>query len=435
MPINQLEIRIEEIDEILGKTPNKIIRWGVTVIFLVIIVLLIGSWFFKYPDKIVSSIEISTLNPPAVVVAKATGKITSLYVHNNEKVYMGQLIAIIENPADYKDVIQLNKITDSLDNLFTDKNALNISKRFQLHKMNLGELQQNFSIFVSAYNNLVNFLQLGYFNKKIEAVERQISDYKIYYNYTSDQKSTMMSDLKLAGKDYKRHLKLYVNNTIPEAELDKSKSSYLNKKYAFESIRTSLANINIQISQLENSRIDLRLQQRQQEEKLFISLKEAYSNLKAQTDIWGKRYLLKAPISGLCVFTKFRSKNQNITVGEKVVTIIPSGDKNIFGRLLLPVRGAGKVKVGQHVNIKLANYPYMEFGQLEGVITNISSVPSDGFYYVKVNFPNGMTTSYGMKIPFSQNLQGSAEIITKDIRLFYRMLQPIKFILTTKTKH
>lgn len=136
----------------------------------------------------------------------------------------------------------------------------------------------------------------------------------------------------------------------------------------------------------------------------------------------------------MCVFTKFRSKNQNITVGEKVVTIIPSGDKNIFGRLLLPVQGAGKVKVGQHVNIKLANYPYMEFGQLEGVITNISSVPSGGFYYVKVNFPNGMTTSYGMKIPFSQNLQGSAEIITKDIRLFYRMLQPVKFILTAKTK-
>jgi len=65
MPIDQINIRNEEIDEILGKTPNKIIRWGVTVIFLIIIVLLTGSWFFKYPDFITSTIEITTLSPPA----------------------------------------------------------------------------------------------------------------------------------------------------------------------------------------------------------------------------------------------------------------------------------------------------------------------------------------------------------------------------------
>ncbi len=435
MPINQIEIRTEEIDEILGKTPNKIIRWGVTVIFLVIVTLLIGSWFFKYPDKIVSSIEISTLNPPAVVIAKATGKIAFLYVSNNEKVYEGQLLAIIENPADYKNIIQSNQLADSLTHLSTDRNALNLLKRFQMHKMNLGELQQNFSIFVSAYNNLVNFLHLGYYYKKIEAVKRQVSDYKTYYNYTVDQKHTMMSSLELAEKDYQRNNKLYITQTIPEAELDKSKSRYLNKKYAFENIRTSLANIKIQIAQLQSNILDLQLQQKQQQEKLLIDLKGAYHNFKAQSEIWGKRYLLKAPISGLCVFTKFRSKNQNIKVGEKVVTIIPLRDKNIFGRLLLPVRGAGKVKTGQHVNIRLSNYPYMEFGQLEGVITNISSVPSDGFYYVKVKFPNGMTTSYGRNIPFSQNLQGSAEIITNNIRLFYRILQPVRFVLTENTKH
>ncbi len=434
MPLDQLNIRTEEIDEILGKTPNKIIRWGVTVIFLIIIVLLTGSWFFTYPDKIVSSIEISTLNPPAVVVAKATGKIASLYVHNNESVYEGQLLAIIENPADYKDIIHSNQLADSLIHLSTDRNTLNLLKRFQMHKMNLGELQQNFSIFVSAYNNLVNFLHLRYFYKKIEAVKRQISDHKTYYNYTVDQKRTMMSDFKLAEKDYRRYRKLFANNTIPEAELDKSKSRYLNKKYAFESIRTSLANIKIQISQLQSNILDLQLQQKQQQGKLLISLKGAYNNFKAQSEIWGNRYLLKSPISGLCVFTKFRSQNQNITMGEKVVTIVPLGDKNIFGRLLLPVRGAGKVRVGQSVNIRLSNYPYMEFGQLMGVITNISSVPSDGFYYVKVSLPKGMTTSYNIRIPFSQNLQGSAEIITKDIRLFYRMLQPVKFVLTGKSK-
>ncbi len=79
---------------------------------------------------------------------------------------------------------------------------------------------------------------------------------------------------------------------------------------------------------------------------------------------------------------------------------IPSGDKNIFGRLLLPVRGAGKVKVGQHVNIRLANYPYLEFGQLEGVITNISSVPSGGFYYVQGELPQWNDNKLRYENPF-----------------------------------
>ena len=78
MPAPQIYIRTEEIDEILGKTPNSIIRWGVTVILVVVMVLLTGSWFFKYPDKVTGEIEITTRNPPAVVVSRSTGK-TAIY--------------------------------------------------------------------------------------------------------------------------------------------------------------------------------------------------------------------------------------------------------------------------------------------------------------------------------------------------------------------
>ena len=110
MSLDQLNIRTEEIDEILGKTPNKIIRWGVTVIFLVIIALLAGSWFFKYPDKIKGEIEITTLNPPVVVVSKSTGKIDTLLVKNNQQVNREDLLAVIENPAHINDVLMMSKI-------------------------------------------------------------------------------------------------------------------------------------------------------------------------------------------------------------------------------------------------------------------------------------------------------------------------------------
>lgn len=432
MPLDQLNIRTEEIDEILGKTPNKIIRWGVTVIFLIVIILLIGSWFFKYPDFIASTIEITTLNPPADVVSKATGKIDSIYVSNNELIKNNQVLAIIENPADYSDIKLLKSHLDSIGHNFINRDSIPVSSFFLQKEMELGELQPNFSLFVSAYSNLANYLQLDYYAKKIDAIEKQIVDYQVYYNYTNDQKRTMMSDLLLSEKDYERHQKLFNSQTIPEAELEKSQSRYLNKKYTFESISTSLANINIQISQLENNVIEFQLQHQQQKENLLISLSGAYNNLNAQLDMWEQRYVFKAPVSGICIFTKYWSRNQNITLGEKVMTIIPHEAENIIGKLLLPVRGSGKVKTGQTVNIRLHNYPYMEFGLLEGVVHSISSIPNEDFYYVEVSFPNGMKTSYGIDIVFSQKMQGSAEIITDDIRILYRILQPIKSILTNR---
>jgi len=432
MPLDQLNIRTEEIDEILGKTPNKIIRWGVTVIFLIVIMFLVGSWFFKYPDFIAATIEITTLNPPADIVAKANGKIDSIYVKNNESIINGKVLAIIENPTDYADFQYLVSNLDAVDNSFIIKDTLQTSNDFLKKNMELGELQSSFSIFVSAYTGLDKYLKLGYYEKKISAVENQINDYQLYYNYTYDQKRTMMADLQLAEKDYQRYQILFKSQTIPEAELEKSHSRYLNKKYSFESMRTSLANINIQISQLENSILDLQLQHQQQKDKLLISLIGAYDNLNAKLNIWEQKYVLKAPVNGICVFTKYWSKNQNVTLGEKIMTIIPRKAENIIGKLLLPVIGSGKVKIGQIVNIRLHNYPYMEFGMLEGIIQSISSIPNEGFYYVEVVFPKGMKTSYGTEIMFSQKMKGSAEIVTEDIRVIYRILQPIKSILTNR---
>ena len=78
--ISKIEIRSEEVQEILGQAPRWIIRAGISVILLVVIALLIGSWFFKYPDVITSQITLTTENPSASLKAKSSGKITDLFI-------------------------------------------------------------------------------------------------------------------------------------------------------------------------------------------------------------------------------------------------------------------------------------------------------------------------------------------------------------------
>ena len=60
MPENkEIEIRSDEVQEILSAVPNWMIRWGITLIFGLIIMLVFISWFIKYPDIILSLLKIN----------------------------------------------------------------------------------------------------------------------------------------------------------------------------------------------------------------------------------------------------------------------------------------------------------------------------------------------------------------------------------------
>ena len=48
---------------------------------------------------------------------------------------------------------------------------------------------------------------------------------------------------------------------------------------------------------------------------------------------------------------------------------------------------------------------------------------------VEVEFPDGLKTNYGKQLEFSQEMQGTAEIITEDVRLLERFFNPIKSLL------
>ena len=90
----------------------------------------------------------------------------------------------------------------------------------------------------------------------------------------------------------------------------------------------------------------------------------------------------------------------------------------------------------QRVNIKLDNFPYMEFGMLEGEISNISMVPVTndlGTYYpADIILRNGLVTNYKKELPFNQEMQGNAEIITKDRRLIQRLVEPLVSVFHEK---
>jgi multidrug efflux pump subunit AcrA (membrane-fusion protein) len=111
---NEIELRSEEVQEILTRIPNWIIRFGSFVILMLLLVVFFVSWLVKYPDVITSPIIITTNIPPEKLIAKTSGKIESILIQDKQHVIQNTPLAVIENAANYKDVFLLKSIVDTL---------------------------------------------------------------------------------------------------------------------------------------------------------------------------------------------------------------------------------------------------------------------------------------------------------------------------------
>ena len=69
---DNIELRSEEVQEILGSSPYWIVRWGITLIAFIFLLLLAGSAIFKYPDMINASVTLTGTVPPAEIVSRST---------------------------------------------------------------------------------------------------------------------------------------------------------------------------------------------------------------------------------------------------------------------------------------------------------------------------------------------------------------------------
>jgi HlyD family secretion protein len=151
--------------------------------------------------------------------------------------------------------------------------------------------------------------------------------------------------------------------------------------------------------------------------------------LKSRLAYWEQTYIIRSPIIGTVSFTNFYNNNQQVKKDEIVFAVIPEKQSQIVGRISLPIKGAGKVYKDQRVNIRFDNFPYMEYGFLVGTVKSISLMPNNENYIVEVVLPQDLKTNYNIPLKFSQEMKGSAEIITEDLRLIERFFNPVKSLL------
>ncbi|MCL2651166.1 MAG: HlyD family efflux transporter periplasmic adaptor subunit [Candidatus Azobacteroides sp.] len=430
-----VELRSEEFQEVLGVVPPWILRWGITVLAVIVVILLIGSAIIKYPDVIPAQIVLTGSTPPATIVAHASGKLKELYVTDNQNVKTDDYLAVIDNPAKTKDIQLLKNYLDTLPLNFLKGTFENhIAAKSPLGDLGVGSLQQLYTSFSTTLFEYTEYQRLSYYPQKKTMTLNRISQYENQYATLLTQQQITEEQFVIAQKQHNRDSILHKKGILADEEFETTENVFLQSRTSRENMRSNLNNMQIQIGQLKESLLDTEQQGIEKLNSLQTQLQSLVSQLKTGIEDWELNYALRAPINGKITFSNYWIENQNISAGAEVFTIVPDSAYRIIGKAILPIARSGKVETGQKVNIRLQNFPENEYGILRGTVGNISLVPvttgETAYYTLEIALPNGLLTTYKKELPYLPNMQGQAEIITEDISLLERFILPLKRILS-----
>lgn len=419
-----IELRCEEVQEILTRPPHALVKWGITAFFSVLALFFIGGCFFKYPDVVSAQITVTTEHPPVWIVARGSGKIKEVYGKDRERIEAGKIIAVLENPAETEDVLLLEEALQ--DFCLTDSCVHGIL--FPEH-LALGSIQAVYATFIKSLTDYRNFLSLDLYEQKIEATRKELQEYRNYIVHLKRQAELDKEQVRIAETVHSREKKLFGEGLTAQSDYEEAKQVFLNRQQGQEQMMTSLSSAKIQEAQLQQNILEIRMERSREANSLGTALKAVYNELQVSIEDWKMTYLFISPAGGILSYNNVWQKNQNVNSGDKVFSIVASQTGDIIGKIKLPVNGSGKVKSGQRVNISVTGYPYMEFGFLTGTVVSVSLLTdSDSMYTVTVSLPQDLCTSYGKVLDFNGELTGTAEVMTDERSITGRLLEPLRYL-------
>jgi len=428
-PENSQQVRhTDDMQDIITTVPSWILRWGITLFFFILMLIIGLSALIRYPDVVDATLKISSPNSPKPIVAKIQGKLVKLLVKQNDNVVAGQPLAYIESTADHVQVINLLAKLRELQKTIRPDNPAIIHFLDHTDEAQLGELQGSYQTFYQEYLSYKSSVENGFYVRKRAYLDKDLADLNKQEQQLNAQKTIQQRDYTLAEQDFHIYQKLVQQKASTPSELRDQESKYLAKKSQLVQTDASLvtANTNYVAKQKEILELDNQIDQ---EKFKFL---QALNSLVSQAEDWKSKYVLTASQTGRLQFASIVQENDVLNPNQEVFYINP-GDEQFFGEMMIPQMSMGKVKEGQQVLIKLRSYPFEEYGMLKGRIKYISDVPyKDSVFLSRVDFKVRKTSDMKRPIHLKQGMIADAEIVTQDATILQRIGRNIIKVIDNK---
>lgn len=423
-----LNLRSEEVQEILTNPPSWLVRWGITIVFALTGIILVLSFLIKYPDYVSAKVIVTTKTPTEHVVARYSGALEEIYIENGDTVVSGQRLAVFRNASKVQDVYQLKLLLDTI-----QSSTPNLQFPITLVSgFVLGDIEPSYINFERNYVDYQLLKDLDPYSTRLSNNLESMEEIRLRLQSQIRQKKVLEQEYELQKRDYERYEQLHKSGVVSQQEFESKKMEFLQMEKNLNKMAISISQMREAVASADQTLRTTKINKEEDQTRLLVNLSQSFNTLKKAVREWEYQYVLLSSIDGVVGFQEFWGKNQFINAGEMVFSILPTNTSQLVGKLVLPSQNAGKVIAGQKVLVKLDNFQYQQYGMLVGKVENISVSPdNEGNYFVYISLPQGTVTSYNKKLPFEQELLGNAEIITENlsvaVRIFYRFKELFKY--------
>jgi HlyD family secretion protein len=406
--------------EIIGNPPGKLTQYGISFIFIFILIVMFFAWKIDYSDSIVSRIVINSNNPTVNVTAEYNDVVKQIFIANGNNVKMGDNVLLMKSDVNLDTINQLKQFLSRRDFIQNNSAAFNGNA--------MGALRNDFQVLyesIRKYNSLVdNKLNLL---KKNSLINENLS-LNIQLKDLINQRKLSLERKRLYENEYKRSLELSKRSLISQNKLDASHSKLIESQISSSQIKFETHKIDSLISKNKEQIILLSIENQEVVNQLKNQIESQRKVLTGELISWEKRHLIKAPIDGIISIPNNVYTHQNITNEQALFSIMPIST-NLIGKIKVLEQGSGKINIGQDVTVKLDSYPFQEFGQVFGNVKNKSKSIHESFIFIEIEIKqfnkeaNELTTGYGKQVKYLPNMQGTVEIITQKKNILSRIFE------------
>ena len=315
---------------------------------------------------------------------------------------------------------QIDKLKIDLDGLKTLKNSVLAEDSLFTDKYSVYALEfADYRTAVKAYDNDIS--------AKTEELEKAKALLKAGGISQSDYDNAKqgLKNVKLEKEKYSREFRLNIEQRIESAEKNISELEY------------SLQNQNKSYSAYSEINHDEALAKEQRLLEMLTGIADSIKSSEAsiisidkqiaEIDLSIKNSEVISPIDGTVNMYSDISEKDLVQSGQTVATVVPDPDGAYKLTMYLSSADISETEIGQNVRLRLAAYPYQEYGELSGTVKSIStdvrSSDNGASYYVAE-----VSIDDTMGLELVSGMECEARVVTKQRKILYWLLEKLNFI-------
>lgn len=423
MPEAPIELRSEGVQELMGRIPSWTVRYGISVIAIVVLLLLGLSALIRWPDVVRGTGTLTNTDPPRDVVVRTAGRLVSISALEGATVHAGTPLAIIESAVSPTALDSLRVLLPLLSS-FRD-GALD--QRPTMPDLDLGEGRTAWSTLRSTLTELAVWRADDYRRIRNAALEKKVRHFRRMISATEAQLAWARKKIGNHALEASIDTALVGKGVIAATEFRKGQNAFLDQQMSVSALEATLQQQHITLIELQERLNELIHGDEATERDLNARTTSALNVMEAFVNSWQLAYELQAPITGVVHFPERAAIQQAVAQGNVLFTVVPP-DSAFLVEATLPVVGSGKVKVGQTVLVEAEGFPETEYGRLLGTVVHVASTPGENGYRTTIALSDGSTTSFHRVLPFKPEMPVRVEVVTQDRSALGRVFATLRGI-------